>query len=541
MANIYEFKTRLSNDGRFITALAGSMLAELDIPNQNRMRNLNSYWNFYEGYHWEGMEDGDKPRTTKNFCRRFVDKFVAAELGGGISFKFDEKVETEVLPFLNGVWEASNKDILLTDMGQFKSVTGDGFIHVHYEPKYTSNGSLNPNLNDPFDEFPKGKISLYSVPSSVCFPEYADGYDFSHDSMTKITVMYPVKSDTAELSGSKIIPDVLMKFIYTKDTIEVWKGNVKKDTYKNELGVIPIVHFRNLLLGTSRFGIPDLDDLIPLNVELNLKDSGVSEILDYHAAPVTVVYGAKVSQLERGANKIWGGLPKDAKIENLELKSDLASSANYQKDLKIAMHQIKGVPEIALGGENLSSNVSGIALQIAFMPLVDTINMKRTLTKEGLRLVNKLIIKYALLKGMLSSAAFGTTIYKHDIDFPNILPKDAIQEIELLEREFKLGLESRRGAMQRLHRENIEAKLKEVDDDMKQNSQDYGYKPVVISQGQKLVDTATGRVIAEVAPAPVASPAGTANVSGKEVGANKEGAPMKTVSGLLNRNPPKSK
>ena len=34
-------------------------------------------WNFYEGYHWENIELQDKPQVTKNYCRAFVNKFVA--------------------------------------------------------------------------------------------------------------------------------------------------------------------------------------------------------------------------------------------------------------------------------------------------------------------------------------------------------------------------------------------------------------------------------------------------------------------------------
>lgn len=540
MANLNEFTARLTS-GKLVTALAGNMMAELDVENRERLQRLSTYWNFYEGFHWESIDGGDKPETTKNFCRRFVDKFVAAEFCGGLKFKFDEDVEPIVLPFLNEVWEANGKDALLLDMGQFKSVTGDGFLHVHFEPK-TINGAPNPNLFDPFDEFPNGKICLFSVPSSVCFPEYDDGYDISPLSMKKCTIMYPVTSDTAAFSAPSMIPDAIMKYVYTRDSIEVWKAGTLIQRYDNELGIIPIVPFRNMALGTSRFGISDLEDLIPLNVELNLKDSDVSEILDYHSAPTTIVYGAKVSQLERGANKIWGGLPKDAKVENLELKSDLSASEGYRKDIKVAMHQIKGMPEVALGGENISSNVSGVALQIAFMPLVDTINMKRSLTREGIKLVNKLIIKYGKLKGMLQTEIGGKELYAHDVMFPEILPKDLIQEIELLEREFKIGLESRRGALERLRRGDIEEKIEEIDEDKKVNPNEYGFTPVILSQGQKLINPADGKVIAEVAPAPVASPApstGGKEAKGKGVGENKEGKESTTVSGLMNKNPGK--
>ena len=47
--------------------------------------------------------------------------------------------------------------------------------------------------------------------------------------------------------------------------------------------------------------------------------------------------------VKKGANKVWGGLPKDGRVENLELRGDLSASTNYIKDLKQAMHEIGGM------------------------------------------------------------------------------------------------------------------------------------------------------------------------------------------------------
>lgn len=138
-------------------------------------------------------------------------------------------------------------------------------------------------------------------------------------------------------------------------------------------------------------------------MELNLKSSDVSEIIEYHSAPVTLVYGARVGQLEKGANKVWGGLPKDAKVENLTLDSDLQASKDYIASVKTAMHEIGGVPEGALGKDLAISNTSGVALQLMMMPLIERIEQKRALTKECLEKVNKLIIKIGLDEGLIDA------------------------------------------------------------------------------------------------------------------------------------------
>ena len=66
------------------------------------------------------------------------------------------------------------------------------------------------------------------------------------------------------------------------------------------------------------FGRSDLRDLIYLNTEYNLKTSDISQILDYNAAPTTIVQGAKPHNLERGANKMWC-VPEKVKVGRISL------------------------------------------------------------------------------------------------------------------------------------------------------------------------------------------------------------------------------
>ena len=49
-------------------------------------------------------------------------------------------------------------------MGQMKSITGEAWVQVRYfEPD---------EIDDPFNEYPDGRIKLLLMPTSVVFPEY---------------------------------------------------------------------------------------------------------------------------------------------------------------------------------------------------------------------------------------------------------------------------------------------------------------------------------------------------------------------------------
>ena len=504
-----------------------SFSALADTLNPNEYRRLQKYitnYNFYEGYHWEEMKQTEKPQVTQNWCRRFVDKFVASEFNSGISFKYDSQIEKDILPYINQTWEDNNEGELLTSLGQMKSVTGDGYLGVFFENKDT------PGFDDPFGLYPKGRVRLFSIPATICYPEYGDGYDT--DNMISCQVIYPVQIN----NGSYLI----RRFVYTKDSISVFEGNKEVAVQPNKYGFIPIIHFRNLLVSGRHFGVSDLDDLIPLNTELNLKNSDISEILDYHSAPITIVKGARISQLEKGANKLWGGLPKDADVQNLELKGDLEASNRYIENIKLAMKQVKGMPSLALGGDDLPTNLSGVALQIAFMPLIDSVKTKQSITKNRLENVNRMISKISIEEGLLEVANFNAKqIYNHKVTFGDILPKDLKSELESIQQELKMGLESREGAAIRLKKDNIEELLADVAEDKASNPMFYGKTPIALAAGQILVDTETGEEIAEnkieMDEEGVSTKKGIA--SKKVTGKNKEGQDLKIISGNGNSNP----
>lgn len=441
-----------------------TMQGELTVDQVNRLEKIKKAWDFYEGYHWQDIPPTDKPQITENYCRPFVNKFVSFELGSAFSINIDKDTldkyaegELTHLDYLNEVWKDSKKDSLCIELGQSKSVTGDGWLQVRYYPV--------EELDDPFNEYPNGKILVTVIPTSIVFPEYND-YDKSK--LEKVTIAYPVQKEQSSLILRKTtLQKVVYKQEWTKDRIRVTLGNKVLQDIPNKYKVIPFVQIKNYPIAGRTDGVSDLEDLIPLNMELNLKKSDISEIIDYHSAPITVVFGAKINQLERGANKVWGGLPKDAKVENLELSSDLGASTAYVEDLKNAMHDIGGVPKGALGGEQAISNTSGVALQFVNMPLIERNKIKKSETKHGLEYVNKLILYIAIQEGLFSMPSNMTPkeFYDTEVSITDNLPKDTLIELQQIETEIRLGLESREGAMRRLGKQDIQDIIEEIDEE----------------------------------------------------------------------------
>jgi hypothetical protein len=343
-----------------------------------------------------------------------------------------------------------------------KSVTGEAWVQIRY---------LAPDeLDDPFEKYPNGRIRVMLMPTSVMFPEF-DPHD--KDILVKLTIMYMYEkvTESAILKRPKK-ENVIYKQVWTKDKCVIIDGKEEPQEYENEYGIIPFVQIKNLTVAGSNDAISDLADIVPLNMEYNMKDSNMSEIIDYHSAPVTIVYGAKVGNLEKGANKLWGGLPKDAKVDNLELKGDLSSSYNYASGIKEDMQAVSGV---SLSPITSISNTSGVALQYLNMPLIDVNNTKKIATEDGLELINSIIILIALKEGIIKKPDnIPMRDFCHnEVTLPDNLPKDYLIELQMIQIEMKLGLEDRKGAMKRLGKENVDQRLSEIDADRKENPELY--------------------------------------------------------------------
>ena len=492
---IENFRHRYS-DSFEDTLNIGQLISEGNLTNEEalHLKRIKEAWNFYEGYHWEGIDDLDTPQVTFNYCRPFINKFVSFEFGKGFSIKSPVEIENEGVTvndpkididvnlegdgvttpkeiseeytikektesdFLNQVWEGNDRETLITELGQTKAITGEAWVKVQYESAEDLDG------NDPFEEYPNGRIRLSVLPTQFVFPRFNN-----HDKnkLESLLIMYPIRTEkeTGLLFKRTVDTTVVYKEFWTSKEIIVYEGKEEVDRMENPYGFIPFVQIKNFPIAGRTRGQGDLDDIIPLNVELNTKKSDISEVIDYHSAPITLVYGARIGNLEKGANKVWGGLPKDAKVENLGLQGDLVASSNYTADVKTAMCEIAGIPETVLGGASAISNTSGVALQYINLPLIERTRVKRHCTQNGLQRVNKMILFLGLYHGLIEKPddISMKDFLWNEVDLPDTLPKDELIELNKIQQEMTLGLECRHGAMERLGKDNIQKKIAEID------------------------------------------------------------------------------
>jgi len=477
---------------------------EFEVHGQ-RLNRYSHNWAWYLGHHWGFRREVGEPQLTFNYCRAMSDFTTNFTFGRGVTFRTPDETEGIVPARLRRVWEVDNdKDSLLWEIGQLGSVSGDVFIKVAYEDPW----------QDPSGRMHPGRVRIIPLNPAHCFPEF-----HPHDRNRLLRFKLKYRFWGTSMEGTRQV------FTYTElitdQGIEEFVNDELIDTRPNPLGVIPIVQIVNLPVSGSPWGLSDLNDLTTLNREYNEKATDISDIINYHAAPVTVITGAKASQLEKGPKKVWGGLPKEANVFNLELGANLAGPMEYLSLLKRTMHEMSGVPEAALGQLVPISNTSGVALAIQYQSMMMKYAQKKTQYGKGFVRVNELVMLTLALKepgalmwdptqdeelkeGQLDVLDPNDPLtYQSTCHWPPPLPTDVLIILNEIQLKMGLGLESKRGALRDLGFEFPDEKMAEIAQELIEDAIEQGALDMLKTTIAALVMEQTGMM-----PQPVGGEAG---------------------------------
>lgn len=299
--------------------------------------------------------------------------------------------------------------------------------------------------------------------------------------------------------------------ILTDEMVEEYVNDEMIDSRPNPLGRIPIVHCTNKPVASSPWGTSDIADIIGLNREFNEKATEVSDIINYHSAPVTVITGAKANNLEKGPRKVWTIGTKDARVQNLTLDTNMAGPLGYMELLKSAMHEFTGVPVSALGQLQPISNTSGTALHMQFFPAMQHDMQRKVQYTDLLQRVNELIILTAAIyepeqlvynpqvaavplkpTQYAECLADDPATYKTTVNWPSPLPMDVIIKLNEEQAKMSMGLQSKRGAIESMGETFPDQKLREIFEELLEDQKEQGALGLVNAQTSQFILQATG-------------------------------------------------
>ncbi len=465
---------------------------EVHGPRLNRYANN---WAWYLGHHWAYRREIGEPQLVFNWVRAFSDFLTNFSFGKGIFFTSPEATQAIVPYLLKEVWEVhNNKHAVLNEIGQQGSVSGDVFVKVAYEPPYVDVANI-PH---------EGRIRILPLNPAFCFPEW-----HPHDRTRMIRFKLKYKFWGTAMDGTRQVMTYVE--LITEEYIEEYINDELIDQRPNTLGEIPVAYCPNFAVSSSPWGLSDIQELIPLNREYNEKATEISDIINYHVAPVTVITGAKASNLEKGPRKIWAIGSEKAKVQNLELETNFTGPLGYMELLKQAMHEMTGVPATALGTLQPISNTSGVALALQYQPLMLKHDRKKTQYIPLFQHINELVIKHAFLfepgltvyNPTLSSIRLmpdqypqldpiDPVSYRSIVEWTSPMPMDTLITINEVQAKMAMNLESRKGALRDLGEQFPDQKMREIFEEMVEDAKEQGALDLIRSQLAAFNLAATG-------------------------------------------------
>jgi hypothetical protein len=463
------------------------ILMDLQRKEDRRYLKYNEYWRMYRGVHWNTNElDEDGPSPVINKCVVFVNKGISFLVGNPPTVNYAlPEVEKLLAPYVNRIIKNSGGMARLSfETTQMGGVTGDVFLKPVYDPEI---GGVRIQVCDSSDV-------------AVRYP-FRD-YQNVSPSRAEISWKFIDESDENKVKTYKEVWTKRQKIVYIDGVQQIEESGV------NLLDEVPITHIRNLIIGKEVYGMSDIEQLNDLNKLLNGAIRKFTDDVDYSGDPITLLFGVRISQLEKGQGKMWGNLPLKARVENLLLETDFPARQKMIEYIDTALHEVGGIVKESVIGQKAISNTSGVALHMNNLPIIELVDRKKVTYGPGFESALKMALYLMLvvdyrhkvlgemavedrmlggypvevpsLTGILEAAQKITAAYSKsdnpyyktlewndvEIQFQDYLPKDQLIEMQLIRDELTLGLESRKGAMKRLGKDNIEAVLAEVDIDI---------------------------------------------------------------------------
>lgn len=477
----------LEQSSRALRATLENTVVQGNTRELERIENYYVFWKFYDGKHYREFNHAF---ISLNYVRVFIDKLIQFTLGDdGFSFKvtsmyndvIPEELETNAEEVIMYHWRRNNKNVTSHEILQMGSICGDVWVMPTWLPKEKYVRIQTLDSRQCFPIFKNGDINeLESFQVRIPLESHKDGYKLHVINYTltereewyqkTATIHKPVTAKQNDSFGSRI-SEVFSFNLSNKDSADTYNYSRTDNPY----GFIPIVHIKNRPNSSDYYGKSDAADTMKINKVFNEMHQEIKGIIDYHATPVTIVTGAKLTNATRGLGNIWSGLPPEANVFNLGLDADLSTMMSFMQMLKAGMHELSDIPESVLGKIQSISGTSAAALQLTYQPLVQQANLKALTYGEGITEINSMVLRIALimdpdnarLKKITSTFnkdTIGTEVVISPI-FKYGFPTDRMAMLQEFQIETQFSLSSRKTILNKLGVNNVPSFIESIDAD----------------------------------------------------------------------------
>ena len=294
--------------------LADHQLRDTDAARFSRYR---TYLDFYNGSQWAEARRPGERRLTVNYGRAFVQKGASYLMGKPVKFELvparrgDAQAERdafEAQQFLEGVWDDNGLALADYEAAVDAAVLGDCAFKVTLGRE----GRIVVRACDVM-----GLTAHWRADDLRSLRQVNESYEMS-------------AAEIVELFGPAALPARLddpdrplrVEERWTDETFLLKINGQVVGERLNSYGFIPYVIVPNLKRPRQFWGLSDLEDIMPLNSEFNVRISILSQLLQMSGNPVLVLENVDSAEgLRVGPGAIWT-LPDGAKASLLEMLKD---------------------------------------------------------------------------------------------------------------------------------------------------------------------------------------------------------------------------
>jgi hypothetical protein len=403
-----------------------------------RARKIRTAWEAYHG-------TGPKPLKNKpgqvddNVCvnlpRLSVDTSAFFLFGKDLSFEISDdeqdttgndgtSAETPADVYLDNVWAANKQQTLLLKIGLNGAVCGHAFAKL-LEPR---GGEEYPRLIN----LDPACMRVEWMPDDI-EAVYRYVYEYTaFDPVSRKNLNYRQTTERTDNGQWQVIDEV-------SDPDSTRWQETARNAWPYDWP--PIIDCQNLPTPNEFWGVSDLEeDVQELATASNFVLSNTNRIIRFHAHPKTIGKGFAAADLKTGPDQTTILPSADADLFNLEMQSDLASSIEHYHNVKAAYHETTQVPEVTTGKFDNIGQLSGLAIQLLYGPILQRTEVKRRTYGDMLRELNRRILAFG---------GFGeeNLVETH---WPVILPSDPQGEATTLQTHLNMGVVSKETVQEKL-------------------------------------------------------------------------------------------
>lgn len=409
--------------------------AELDA----RAKMIEQYRKYYNGeqHRWLKPSPGETRDNSiiLNLCGRAVDKmteFIGTPKAIEIPGKAKPGEAKKVAPAqddVDAIWDEHKGDVPEIILSGLRA--GHSFIKLHIEDGKADMTLLDPMFTQVFwNQIYPAKILFYRMMWQIGDAQFMQ--DVVPDWLEEAAADAPPLFNPPK-------PTHWYIFDYQRKRSQ-W---VEIQSEKWEYDFAPVVDWPMKKEPHEFYGRSMLSRAIPTQDALNFAASNIGAILKFHATPKTFMFGdhlpdapaaadgtvPPLGSVEFAANQFWDDLDKDARVETLELKSDLVSSMNFMNMLKGEFFSDVRVVDTSTIQDKLGQ-ITNFGVRMIFSDQIEAAEECTTLAGKGLAetVRRMLAINETLIEEKLSAV------------WDDPLPVNKLELASAVEKEAKVGV-----------------------------------------------------------------------------------------------------